>query len=140
MEATAMRGLSINKDETDKELYFDLYVKTKKEDEIKFRPGDLVMALCSPKGVSGIDLNGTILIVKFVALELDRDDGLQEDEEQPEDLPYYLCKSANGDEYLFVTSELMSITTDQETCILKEGMLNGYLPTRWSFDLYDKWL
>ena len=65
---------------------------------------------------------------------------MKEDEEQPDDLPYFVCRQPSGSEYIFTESELMDISLDQEGCLLKEAILKGSVPNMWSFDLYDKWL
>jgi hypothetical protein len=112
-----------------------LYAKFK--DKIKFFPGTVVVAKCSPPGIIDEDLSGSIFIVTDVCLSLDKSDNLEDDEPQPYNLPYYYCKNSSWDGIVFDGDELEAATTPQIIGLLKIGLLNnGDIPSTWKDDYY----
>jgi hypothetical protein len=112
-----------------------LYAKFK--DKIKFFPGTVVVAKCSPPGIIDTDLSGSIFIVTDVCLSLDKSDNLKDDEPQPYNLPYYYCRNSSWNGIVFDGDELEAATTPQIINLLKIGLLNnGHIPSRWNEDYY----
>lgn len=115
----------------DKSLY------DKFKDKIKFPPGSVVIAKKSPAGIYDQDLKNSVFVVFYVCLHLDKSDGMEDDEEQPDNLPFYYCRNRSWDELVFDESELEMATTPQIINLLKTGLLaNGCIPSRWDDKYY----
>ncbi len=117
-----------------------LYDKFK--NRIKYFPGTVVVAKKSPAGIDNEDLTGEVFIVRAVYLHWDSfdvlDNGNEEHEEQPNNLPFYCCMNASWDELYFDNSELKEATTPQIINLLKAGLLNGgRIPIRWQDEFYN---